>query len=132
MILRINTPADKEKVIGYICKLPDKKFIITVETKKEIRSISQNNLYWSWVACISEETGNSRQKVHQELGLMFLPHKVGKMGEEAVSTTTLTTGDFKVYLDSVNLWANEFLGCVLPDPKDLYWEEFYDAYKDRI
>jgi hypothetical protein len=132
MILRINYPSDKQKVIEYIQKLPDKKYLVNIELKREQRSPAQNRVYWLWIACICEETGNSKNKVHLELGTQFLPLKSGKMGNEPVSTTSLDTSQFKKYLDEVNLWANEFLGIILPNPEDKYWTEFYETYKDRV
>jgi len=132
MILRINYPSDKQKVIEYISKLPDKKYIVKIELKREQRSPAQNRVYWLWIACICEETGNSKAKVHSELGSYFLPQIEGKIGFEPVSTTILDTAQFKKYLDEVNLWANEFLGIILPNPEDKYWAEFYEQYKDQL
>ena len=132
MILRINYPSDKQKVIDYINKLPDKKYIVKVELKREQRSPDQNRLYWLWVACISDETGNSKEMIHHELRMKYLPKYSGKLGVEPVSTTTLDTAQFKKYLDEVNLWANEYLGLILPNPDDKHFLEFYEQYKDQI
>ena len=132
MILRINYPSDKQKVIEYIQKLPDKKYLVNVELKREQRSPAQNRVYWLYIACICDETGNSKNKVHLDIATMFLPLKSGKMGTEPISTTELNTAQFKKYLDEVNLWANEFLGIILPNPEDKYWAEFYEQYKDQL
>lgn len=133
MIFRILKPSDKETIKSYLDKLPEgKKYEVSVNLQREKRSINQNSLYWLWVACICDETGNSKGKVHSELGKMFLPLKTGKLGVEPISTTTLDTLQMKKYLDEVCLWAAEFLGCILPDPEDLYWNEFYDKYKHMI
>ena len=133
MIFKILKPSDKDTVKSYIDKLPEgKKYEVSINQQREKRSINQNSLYWLWIACICDETGNSKQKVHNELGMMFLPLKTGKLGVEPISTTTLDTLRMKKYLDEVCLWAAEFLGCILPDPEDLYWAEFYDKYKHLI
>ena len=133
MNLKIETQSDKVKVIEEIHRLSlEKKWTVKIEVKKVIRSISQNRLYWLWVACISHETGNSKDMIHQTLGMMFLPRVIGKLGVEPVSTTILDTVQFKKYLDEVNLWANEFLGITLPNPDDLHFSEFYEKYKDLI
>lgn len=132
MIFKIFKPSDKETVKAYIDKLPDKKYEVSVNLQREKRSINQNALYWLWVACICEDTGNSKVKVHSELGRLFLPLKSGKMGDEPISTTTLDTLRMKNYLDEVCLWAAEFLGIILPNPEDKYWQEFYDQYKDKL
>ncbi len=132
MIFKIIKPSDKESIKAYLDKLPDKKYEISINLQREKRSVSQNALYWLWIACICEDTGNSKEMVHRELRMKFLPHFSGKLGIEPTSTTTLDTLQMKKYLDEVNLWAAEYLGIVLPDPEDKYWAEFYDKYKHLI
>lgn len=132
MIFKILKPSDKETVKSYIDKLPDKKYEVLINLQREKRSINQNSLYWLWIACICEDTGNSKEMVHHELRMKFLPHFSGKLGIEPTSTTMLDTLSMKKYLDEVNLWAAEYLGIILPDPEDKYWSEFYDRYKHLL
>lgn len=132
MILRINSPKDKEAVKAYVEKLPDKPFIVTIEKKKEVRSIPQNKLYWSWIKCISNETGNDNKDLHEYFSERFLRRETavifGVMVERAISTTKLSTVEFTAYLEKIEQFASSELGIILPHPEDLYWNEFYDKY----
>jgi hypothetical protein len=133
MIFKILKLADKDTVKAYIDKLPEgKKYEVSISLQREKRSINQNALYWLWVACICEDTGNSKQTVHRELGMKYLPHISGKLGVEPISTTSLDTLKMKNYLDEVCLWGAEYLGIILPNPEDKYWAEFYDKYKNLL
>lgn len=136
MIIKINHPSDKQKVIDYIRKLPDKKFIAKIERAKEIRSMSQNKLYWMWLSCIQADTGNFREDLHEEFSRMFLP-KVTRIYrdeeiEKPISTTKLDTKQFTDYLDRVQQFASVEFGCILPNPEDLIFNEFVEAYQNQI
>lgn len=137
MNFKILKPQDKDKVIDYINKLPEgKKFEISIKLKREIRSISQNGLYWLWLACIMSETGNHKDYLHEFFKETYLPkeqHNIfGKTIGITVSTTGLDTLQFTHYLDRIQQFASSELGIILPDPKDLYWKEFLEKYKDFI
>jgi len=137
MLLKILKETDKEKVKQYIDKLPEgKQYIVEIKQKRSIRSIQQNRLYWLWIACICDETGGDKDSVHSELGEMFLPKEQRKgiieIREIPVSTSSLNTLQFTNYLESINVFASSELGIVLPNPDDLYWDEFYSKYKDFI
>jgi hypothetical protein len=128
---------DRKAVKSYIDKLPDgKTFTVEVSARKETRSLNQNRLYWLWLTCIEQETGNDREILHHEFGMMFLPKKTGTMNgktiELPVSTSTMNSDQFKQYLNKVQIFASAELGIVLPDPNDLIFESFYQMYKDRI
>lgn len=135
MLLKILKPPDREKVKQYIDKLPEnKQFTVEIKQKRSIRSIQQNRLYWLWIACICDETGGDKDSVHDELGEMFLPKKqfkaITQIVEKPVSTTTLDTLEFTRYLGHVQIFASSELGIILPNPEDLYWEEFAAKYQD--
>jgi hypothetical protein len=138
MIYRINYPSDKKKIHEVIDLLSEKKqWEITINLKREKRSVSQNSLYWLWIGCICDETGGDKEEVHNELRYSYLPSEsVRTMGREIIlrpiSTTKLDTGQFKNYLDRIQVFASTELGITLPDPGDLHFAEFYDRYKDFI
>lgn len=138
MLLKILHPRDKAKVIDYITKLADtKKYLIDVKVKREKRSVEQNRLYWLWLTCIQEETGNDKEDLHE----FFKQHILGKE-EKAImdgkysvtvvrSSTSLDTLEMTRYLDRVQQFAHHE-GIILPKPEDLGWEDFYNRYKDFI
>lgn len=137
MILRINKPTDKEAVKQYIDKLPDgKQFIVSIDKKKEVRSLPQNRLYFMWLNCISHETGNEVKDLHKYFTEYYLPRETirifDKVTERPISTTKLSTAEFTIYLDKIETFASSELGIVLPHPEDLYFAEFYDKYQNSI
>lgn len=137
MILRINKPSDKDSVIAYIQKLPDQQFVVTVEKKKVTRTIPQNRLYWMWINCISKETGNEQNDLHEYFGNEWLPKiEVTLFNKEVIvkpiSTTKLTTVQFKEYLDKVQIFASSELGIVLPNPEDKFMDEMMDYYSNQF
>jgi hypothetical protein len=137
MILRIRNNRDREAVANYITKLPDgKQYDVNVSQKRQKRTISQNSLYWLWLTCIHNETGNDKDILHREFAKKYLPKKSGHFFDEVVehpvSTTSLDTKQFTEYLDKIQVFVNAELGIVLPNPEDQIWEIFYETYKDRL
>jgi hypothetical protein len=133
----MKTPEDREKVKTYIDRLPDgKTFEVEIKQKREIRSIPQNKLYWLWLACIMNETGNDKIDLHKFFSEKYLPHNIneifGEQVERTISTTILDTLQFTKYLERVQQFANTELGIVLPNPEDLHLAEFYEQYKNFI
>ena len=132
---KLITEQDRQGLIEFINKL-DLSRIFYWEIKKHIkrRSISQNSLYWLWLTCIQDETGNERNDLHEYFkGTYLLPKVIEAFGEnfQIHSTKGLTTAQFKEYLDMIQAsMAQE--GIVLPDPNDLIWDSFYEQYKDRL
>jgi hypothetical protein len=133
---KLLTELDREMVISHIKRLDIKK-VYTVEiTERRIkRTISQNGLYWLWLTCISHETGNDKDDLHEYFKLKFIaPEHITLFGEvqERRSTTGFNTVQFKYLLDCVQVFASTELAITLPDPEDKRWEEFYDYYKDKM
>ena len=134
---KLLTELDRDMVISQIKRLELKK-IYTVEiTERRIkRTISQNGLYWLWLQCISHETGNDKDDLHEFFKQKYLADEttlvLGKYVVTRKSTTNLNTVQFKYLLDSVQIFASTELAITLPDPEDKRWEDFFDYYKDKI
>jgi len=134
---KLLTELDREMVLAQIKRLELKK-IYTVEiTERRIkRTISQNGLYWLWLQCISHETGNDKDDLHEFFKQKYLADEttlvLGKYVVTRKSTTNLNTVQFKYLLDSVQIFASTELAITLPDPEDKRWEDFFDYYKDKI
>jgi hypothetical protein len=137
MILGINSERDKEKVKAWIDSLnTTKKYIVDVKVKRERRTVNQNSLYWLYMACIQDETGEHKDNLHAYFKTKFLGvderQCFGHRFFLPNTTTSLDTKQFTYYIERVKQFASAELGISLPDPKDLYWEEFYKHYRDFI
>ncbi|MDR1097833.1 MAG: recombination protein NinB [Tannerella sp.] len=137
MLLKIFKNSDKTKVNNYINRLPDgKRYTVEVKLKRENRSIDQNRLYWLWISCISEETGNDRDTLHELFKQMYLgsEERIALNCQVAIrrSTSRLDTKEFTDYLNRIQQFVNTELGIILPNPEDLIWDDFYAFYKDHI
>ena len=93
-----------------------------------IRSNPQNNFYWGvCIELLSEHLGFTPEEVHNILKHKFLDGKTlsvaTKNGIEKIwmqrSTTELTTGEFKNYIEQIQRWASIELGIVIPDPNEI-------------
>ena len=125
---------DKERVIAYITDLPDgKRYNVRVTLKREKRTVDQNSLFWLWIACIADETGNEKMYLHEFFKGKFLGYNeqvvFGQVVTTPKTTTTLDTKQFTNYLEDIKVFAAAELGIILPDPEDRYWQDFYDRYK---
>lgn len=135
MVFRVVNEQTKAAAISYIEKLPEgKKYKVSVTLHRDRRSLSQNSLYWLWLNCISAETGNDVDALHDYFKDRFLSRKVEIFGDECsvgTSTTKLNTAEFTAFLDKVQQFAAGE-GIILPNPEDLYFEQFYQQYKNFV
>ena len=138
MIFQLKCEQDKETVISYIrnLNLLKRKYRSIIEPIEVKRTVSQNSLYWLWLAFIEDETGNESDDLHEKyFGKLFLP-KIKKIifGVEVevnISTTELDTKEFSEYMDKIHRHMAE-KGISLPQPHDLYYPEFVEQYKHKI
>jgi len=132
---KLITETDRKGLIEYINKLIlAKPFYWEIKRKVVRRSISQNSLYWMWLTCIQEETGNDRNDLHEYFKNTYINPTRAEIFNEIVriqSTKNLTTTQFKEYLDVIQVKMSQE-GIILPNPDDLIWDSFYDHYKDRL
>ena len=133
MLLKLLIPDDKQKVKDYIDRLPDKQYDVEIRLRRKKRTLDQNALYWAHLSCISQETGNSTEDLHEYFRQKFLgceKHIVQVGNEDSVvvrrSTTKLDTKQMTEYMDKVWQFANDSLGIILPLPEDKYYEEFIE------
>lgn len=115
--------------------LPNGRYVLTVKKEQKSRSLNQNRLMWMWFACIAEATGSTLQDVHDAYCYMFLsrPVTVGRRsGMVPGGTSSLKSAEMKEFLDKVQADAASELGITLPNPDDLYYQEFYEQYKGKI
>ena len=127
---------DRDMVISQIKRLDlHKTYTVEITEKKPVRTISQHKLYWLWLTCLSFETGNDKDDLHEYFKEKYIePTIVTVFGVEQKrrTTTTLTTTQFKYFLDHIQQFASTDLSITLPDPESQYWESFYVYYIDRL
>lgn len=135
MVFILKAEKDIQAVCNYLqtIKVSHKPYRVTIEVEKSKRTKDQNRLYWMWLSCISEESGNSRDDLHEFFKQKFLNTYARVIyGEEVKcvqSTTELQTDEFTKYLENIQLWVAEELGITLPNPDDLIYSIFEDKYK---
>jgi len=106
-------------VKGYFRQNPEcNKAIIEIKEDKLTRSGAQNDLYWAWVDVLRRELGYHKDEMHKVLvdailGYDTVTRKDGKVISNLVETKKLKVGDFKVFLDEVEILAAK-QGIMLP------------------
>ena len=99
---------------------------VIVKYPQSLRSLQQNRYYWGVVVdLISQHTGYAKEETHEILKAKFLSREAF-IGKEPVryarSTTSLTTKQFKKYLNEIKEWAFIELGIVIPEPEDIDYD----------
>ena len=91
---------------------------IRIKVRTNNRSNEQNSLYWKWINIMSEETGFTKEEMHELIKYKFLKRtSINNNGIEEVklkSTTTLTVKEFTKLMDDVLYWSNNTLNINLP------------------
>ncbi len=109
---------------------------VKVTCKRGKRSIDANALYWMWLNCISDETGNDKDDLHHFFKDKYLGIKrVVIFGDEfakKLSTTDLDSKQFSQYLNKIQVFAASELSIKLPNPEDLKFEQFKEHYSKMI
>jgi inosine-uridine nucleoside N-ribohydrolase len=129
-VVRMSRPLDTLTAL-----LPNGQYVLTVKKKTTPRSRNQNALMWMWFQCISEATGNTKEEVHDAYCYMFLSRPVTfgrRQGSVPCGTSHLTSSEMKDFLDKVQADAAAELGITLPNPDDLYYQEFYEQYHNKV
>lgn len=138
MDFKIRTTEDIKAVCEYLNKLDvsQREYTVKVAKKAEKRTLSQNRLYYLWLNCISAETGNEVEDLHEYFKMKFLGLYsriiYGENITRPLTTTTLNTEEFTAYLDKVQRWASVEQGIILPNPEDMYWEQFVEKYSKEV
>lgn len=137
MKFTIRRQEDKQAVLSYLEKLPtDKPYFAEIKQIRHRRTIDQNSLYWLWLKCLQDETGEDKDRLHEYFKARYLGISTvevfGVDVQMSASTTKLDTKEMTHYLDRIQQFALTDLGIALPNPSDLYWEQFYQKYKGWI
>ena len=126
----------RKEAIEYVDSLFAQDKRVTIVITKEKRTLDQNRLYWLWLTCIAQNTGNNKDSLHEYFVWKFIQPELvlvfEKMIYKRLSTTLLDTKKFTEYLNKIQLFANTELAIELPNPEDKKFEEFKDYYEKYL
>ena len=109
---------------------------VKITCKRGKRSISANNLYWMWLTCLEDETGQDKEDLHDFFKQKYLGTEsrlcFGIVYNRTVTTTILDDKQFSQYLKKIQIFASTELGITLPNPDDIRFEQFKDHYSKFI
>ena len=111
------------------------EYRLLLDKVKRRRTVDQNRLMWLWLSCISEETGNTPQELHDIYCSKFLARTADFRGETiwvVSGTSGLTTSEFSAFLDRIQAHAASELGITLPNPDDATFGAFETYYSRRV
>lgn len=91
---------------------------VRIRQRSEKRTKEQNSLYWKWIEVLSNETGFTKDEMHELIKYKYLKRNIiNSEGVEEVvikSTTTMTTKEFSQFMNDILFWANSTLNINLP------------------
>ncbi len=92
-------------------------------TKRGIRSLNQNNYYWGVVIeILSDHTGYLPEEMHEALKQKFLSYENFPGLRANLTTASLKTHQFEIYLSKIRRWASTDLGVFIPEPNEVDYE----------
>ncbi|MBE3122229.1 MAG: hypothetical protein IMZ58_08505 [Thermoplasmata archaeon] len=129
----VTTERDRESFIEKVRAFPlgKKQFVAEFKVYRKVRSLKANKLYWLWLRCIKDETGNDEETLHTYFKNNHLSWSLKTVFDKEVtmtpSTKNLDSKQFSEYLEKVKIEMLE-QGIFLPNPDDKGWDEFYTRY----
>lgn len=133
MKLNLANQLDVERFLLRSKTLIEKKAKIDLTEHKSKRSTKQNSLYWMWLTCIQDETGNDKNELHKYFASKFLGvEEVEVFGVKQMkikSTPDNDTKEFTDYLEKIRHFASEEQSIYLPLPQMQGYEDFIFMYK---
>lgn len=111
---------EENRYHAYLYKIKDGSDVFMVlghKTKATVRSEQQNRYYWGVVVdLLALHTGYTPDEMHEALKMKFLLVKRPKLPDTVMSTARLTKDQFCLYIEEIQRWAAQEMGCVIPDP----------------
>ena len=124
-----------EHSLDYLCsKLTNGVYELIIKRKTEPRTVSQNSLMWMWFQCISDDTCQPKQDIHDYYCTKFLARSV-TIGKRTLlvrgSSSSLDTVQMTKFLNLIQADAATELGITLPLPADKHYTEFIREYRNK-
>lgn len=130
----LRTEEDKKEVIQFLNERKlDRPLIVEIKVFRKCRSLNQNSLFWLYMRCIADETGNDIETLHDHFCQKFLGWNIGEVfGEyhrKVEGTSRLNTKQFTDFLEEIRMDMMHNQNIYLPLPEERGWDEFYEKYK---
>lgn len=130
--MKFTLPSQIDESIQYLMTIEGG---IEISSVKQKRSNLQNRYYWAVLNCISNETGNDKDALHEFFKHKFLDtlkyQLFGQFIYYKPSTTKLDKKQFTDYIEKIAVFVADF-GIEIPRPESEYFEEFLKHYANRI
>jgi len=94
---------------------------VIIRDRQRRRTNKQNRYYWKVIiGTIAQYTGDEPERIHDALRLKFLyePAVVEGGLDYIGRTSTMTTAEFREYVERIRIWALDTLGINLPEPNE--------------
>lgn len=109
-----------------VSTLPDGPVVLTLEDEKEHRSSRALRYYWGVVvkAFCEKYPGYTKEEMHEVLKfkcarILVTDPETGEVHEAGKSTTSMTHGEFTLFVDACIRWAGD-LGIPIPYAEEQY------------
>lgn len=114
-----------QNCINHISNLPlDKGLAVEIYEVKKKRTLSQNDLWHAWIDLMAKESGESPDKMKDDVKRKILGRKedvdffTGEITYHDYSTTKLTKEQFSRLMIETQVLAIDYFGLMLPTPDD--------------
>lgn len=133
MRLIVNDDNSRNRFIDIIkrIELKDRTFVADFKLFRRVRTLKQHRLYFMWLNCVKDETGQDVDDLHAYFKEKHLPWSTSEVfGSEVrrvTSTKNLDSKQFSEYLEKIRM---EMLqqGIFLPQPGEAEFDAFYAHY----
>ena len=110
---------------------------ISNKLKSTKRTTKANRLYWLWMKCLEDNTGESKDKFHEFFKYEIIGTRTdvdikGRLIIKEPSTAGMLSKPFNEYMNKVQVIALTEFNVTLPLPEDLGYDEFLEHYKDYL
>lgn len=104
--------------------------------KPKRRGTKANALYWLWMKCLEDETGQSKDDYHDYFKDKFIGYSIKEFNERSIikepSTAKMLSKPFNEYMKKVQAEAAIEFNTVVPLPEDQGFDQFIEHYKDYL
>ncbi len=124
LVIDFSKDNDKKKLFEALKMLKKEPYVLTIEKKKDKRSLSANAYYWVLISILEGETVQDSDSLHDFFKTKFLPKRTvvfrqtGETSEVQGSTAVLDSFNFFEYVEKIRAFAIQELNIYLPTPDE--------------
>ncbi len=112
-------------------ELKERSFVAEFKMFRKVRSLRSNRLYFMWLNCVKDETGQDTEDLHIYFKQKYLPWSTSEVfGDEirrVTSTKNLDSKQFSEYLEKIRM-EMQAQAIYLPQPGEKEFDAFYAHY----